>query len=80
MKTAGKPHSNNLNKMIKQLPTNSIMISDTKGPEDEYVEPQIIVSKYDGDGSIGLISYTGDEVYIPARMVGEVIKAIKQLK
>jgi hypothetical protein len=63
--------------MIKNLPQESTMISDTDATVD-IPEQAIIVANYEGSDCVGLISYDGEEVVIPYRMVKEVIKVKNQ--
>lgn len=59
--------------MIIKLPTESVMISDTKA--EDIPEMPVIVSNY--DNGIDIIGSDGDSVYLSYEMAKDVISAIQ---
>lgn len=54
------------------LPADSTMISDSEAPDAQ--EQPVIVCDYEGSDGVGLIASNNESVYIPYRMVKEVVK------
>lgn len=61
--------------MIKELATNSTMVSDTDSPD--ILEQPVIVEDYEGGDGLSLLGWDGQSVYMSYRQVNEVCRVMK---
>lgn len=62
--------------MIINLAVESTLVSDTTAPD--VPEQPIVVEDYKGSEGLSIVSWDGNTVYVPYRMVKEVCKVMTQ--